>query len=89
MSPTPLTDCIRLGNLRALSPMPVGLIQPLFLWSIPSRIDKQTLITTLIMSPTPLKNCIGLRNWQALSPMPLGLIQPLFVGQNLQELIEI
>ena len=55
MSPTPFKDCMGLGNLRALSLMPVGLIQPLFFWSIPSRIDKQTLITTTNHESDPIK----------------------------------
>ena len=79
MSPTPLKNCIGLRlNPWALSPTPLGLIPPLFFRSKPSRIDKQTLITTN-MSPTPLKDCIGLGNPGALSPMPVGLIQPLFL----------
>ena len=63
MSPTPLTDCIRLGNLRALSPMPVRLIQPLFLWSKPSKIGKQTLIITNNHESDPIN-----RLHQALEP---------------------
>ena len=42
MSPTPLKDCIGLGNLRAQSPTPLGLIQTHIFWSKPARIDKQT-----------------------------------------------
>ena len=55
MSPTPLKDCIRLRDPRALSPTPLELIQPLFFRSQPSRIDKQTLITTTNHESDPIK----------------------------------
>ena len=55
MSPTRSKNSIGLGNPRALSPTPLGLIQPLFFRSKPSRIDKQTLITTNNHESDPIK----------------------------------
>ena len=46
MSPTPLKNCIGLGNPQALSPMPHRLIQTDIFWSKLATINKQTLIRT-------------------------------------------
>ena len=55
MSPTPLKNCIGLGNPRAQSPTPLGLIQTHIFCSKPARIDKQTLITTNNYESGPIK----------------------------------
>ena len=55
MSPTRLKSGIGLGNPRAQSPTPLGLIQTHIFRSKPARIDKQTLITTNNYESDPIE----------------------------------
>ena len=55
MSPTRLKSGIGLGNPRAQSPTPLGLIQTHIFRSKPARIDKQTVIATNNYESDPIK----------------------------------